>query len=194
MQDIQELGKLDWALFLALVLPGFISMKVYSLFSPQDHTPLKDSLLEAIAFSILNGSVMWWAIDLLINTTEFYERYGYILLIFVIAPVIWPYILNIFLMSIEKQGWILNRRKNAWDEYFMRREAGWVIVHLKDGRRIGGYFGELSYASLYPNSGHIYIEEAWEIDQVSNEFKSAVPDSRGIILRPADYHFVEIKV
>lgn len=176
-----------------LVLPGFISMKVYGLFSPQDNLPLKDSLLEAIAFSILNGAAMWWAIDLLLKEEQTLIRFALIVLVFLVAPVIWPILLDRIVNFLEKQRWILTRRMNAWDDFFMRREESWVIVHLKDGRRIGGYFGSNSYASLFPNSGHLYIEETWNIDLATNAFVAPVPDSAGLILRPEDYHFVEVK-
>ena len=68
-----------------------------------------------------------------------------------------------------------------------------MIVHLPDGRRIGGYFGSKSYATLFPQSGHIYIEELWSLNEETGAFETAVPDSNGIVLRPGDYHFVEIK-
>jgi hypothetical protein len=80
---------------------------------------------------------------------------------------------------------------NAWDDFFLRREPCWIIVHLKDGRRLGGWYGENSYAGLYPNSGHLSLEQLWRLDE-DYKFVERVPQSRGIILRPDDYHFVEL--
>jgi hypothetical protein len=193
MSDVQELINVDWPLFVALVLPGFVSMRVYAMIHPVDHTPLKDSLLEAIALGILNAAVLWWAIALLLTSTNFWTQYVLILLIFVIAPAIWPFAIDFAMKMASRTGLILPRAKTAWDNYFLRRERCWIIAHLKDGRRIGGYFGDQSYATLHPQSGHLYIEQLWEIDQDTGEFGDAVLASRGLLLRPEDYHFVELK-
>jgi len=43
-----------------------------------------------------------------------------------------------------------------------------MIIHLKDGRRIGGRFDENSSASSFPAKEQIYIEEVWELDENEN--------------------------
>ena len=52
-----------------------------------------------------------------------------------------------------------------WDYVFSRRQAYWVIVHLRDGRKIGGRFDRKSFASSYPADEQIYIEEVWRLDE-----------------------------
>ena len=78
----------------------------------------------------------------------------------------------------------------AWDEFFTRREPAWVIVHLPDGRLVGGYFGEKSYATLAPQSGHLYIEQLWQISE-TGEFLEQIPSTKGALFRPSDYQWVE---
>jgi len=64
-------------------------------------------------------------------------------------------------------------------------------VHLNDGRLVGGYFGLKSYATVEPESGHLYLEELWRLD-ASGRFVAAIPGSRGAIFRPTDYVWVEM--
>jgi len=55
---------------------------------------------------------------------------------------------------------------------------------------VGGWFGKNSYASAYPEPGHLYIEELWELDE-NCAFLHKEPQSLGILLRPGDYQMVE---
>lgn len=192
---MQQLLAPEFILFLAFIVPGFLSMRVYGLLLPGDEPSLKENVLEAFAFGILNFVVMYWAISLLLDQ-EFTPRsrlvnYLLVVLTFLIAPMTWPVIVKIILRKLAEWNVVLYGYRNAWDDFFLRREPCWIIVHLKDGRRLGGWYGDNSYAGLYPNSGHLSVEQLWRLDE-QNKFVEPVPQSRGIILRPDDYHFVEL--
>ena len=193
MSEIANLREFDWFLFAAIVLPGFLSIQVWTLIHPSEDRLLKDVLLDAVAFSVVNAALLWIPISLAPQVETLWLRWVLILLIFVVAPLSWPKLLDVLLTKAASRGWILSRHRTAWDDFFARRRPCWVIVHLADGRRIGGYFGAKSYATLFPQSGHIYIEELWSLNEETGAFETAVPDSNGIVLRPGDYHFVEIK-
>ena len=51
-------------LFLALFMPGFISIKVYELIVATKHREFSKSILEAIGYSVLNFAVLSWLIIL----------------------------------------------------------------------------------------------------------------------------------
>ena len=54
----------------------------------------------------------------------------------------------------------------AWDYQFGRlREAHWVLVELKDGSRVAGFFGTRSFASSHPEERDIFIEQVYHIDE-----------------------------
>jgi hypothetical protein len=55
---------------------------------------------------------------------------------------------------------------------------------------MGGFFGDQSFAGLYPDSGHLYIQELWKLGS-NGEFESKVEGSQGIVLRPEDYQMIE---
>jgi len=66
--DIWEPEKI--ILFLALFMPGFISIKVYDLLVATKRRDFSNSVLEAIGYSVLNFTVLSWLI-ILISSTGF---------------------------------------------------------------------------------------------------------------------------
>jgi Family of unknown function (DUF6338) len=182
-------------IIIALLVPGFISMKAYGAFHPVEPITLKDNVLEAIAFGLVNFALLFWPI-ILIAKPEFAAlhpliTYAFVILIFLVAPIAWAMLLLLLFRLLERKNIILRRHKTAWDDFFTRRQPCWIIVHLNDGRRIGGRYAEKSYASLYPNSGHLYLEELWKLDEVGR-FAQKVPATQGLVLRPSDYEFIEL--
>ncbi|MEE6179213.1 DUF6338 family protein [Mycobacterium sp. 050134] len=65
-----------------------------------------------------------------------------------------------------------NTDPTAWDFVVNRVEPGYVRVHTKDGRWLGGYAGEGSFYTTYPGPREIFVEQAWEFDD-EGEFKKA---------------------
>ncbi len=182
-------------LFAGFVLPGAISMYVYSLKVPQRDEKLKDKIAESICFSILNFIIMIipikLAFDLGFSNQYFIKSYILLILSFVVVPAIWPYALIRLLRCLENLGWIAPRAKTSWDFVFEKEVGCWMQVVMKDGHRIGGRFDVDSYATAYPDTGHLYIEELWELDD-EGTFHRPFPGRPGIILRPDDYEYVLI--
>ena len=92
--NIWEIDKV--LLFIVLVLPGFISLKVYNLIVANKNRDFSKSVVEAVCYSILNFSILSWLI-LIISKGNFNNSHpvlywASIALIFVIAPTAWPFI------------------------------------------------------------------------------------------------------
>jgi hypothetical protein len=193
--DVDALKNFDFLLVLFFIVPGFISMRVYALLRPTESGPLKENIYEAITFSVINYVLMEWTVPLAREyggvANGIVPRLLLLAAAFVVVPALLPILLNLGLRWLEGRGRILRRAKTAWDEFFLRRQSCWIIVHLKDGRRMGGFFGDRSFASLYPNSGHLYVQELWKLGP-NGEFESRVERSQGIVLRPDDYQMVEV--
>lgn len=192
---LEQLNSGNLWLFIFIVLPGFLSMRVYGLLRPMERIALKDNILEAIAFSIVNAALMMWAIRLLIAPV-FFDEYpvgSYILFVatFFVAPTLWPFLLVRLIGLLESKNIILSQQPTSWDHFFRRQQGCWIVVHLRDGRRLGGKFGRNSYASAYPNPGHLYIEQLWSLDE-DGRFVHELPRSMGVVLRPEDYYVVEL--
>ncbi|HEX3936836.1 MAG TPA: DUF6338 family protein [Xanthobacteraceae bacterium] len=194
MQGIDDFFKeFDWsklATVALFALPGFISLRVWSLIFPTSQQALKDQLGEALSFGILNAMICA-PLFFLIEPTTPLALYGLAILTLVLLPAVWPFPTLWLMQALQKWDVILITSRSAWDDVFLRDEPYFIIVHLADGDRIGGYYGSKSFAGLHPISGHLYLEQLWFMDD-QGKFTSPVPDSRGLILRPNDYKFVEL--
>ncbi len=191
LEDLfKDFGWPQLAIFIAFALPGFISLQIWRMISPAAERTLLDKLPEAIAFGVLNA-VVAGPLIVLIAPTNIGIWYSSLVVGLLVLPVCWPFLLYRVLEALFRSSVILNPAHNSWDAAFLKREPFFVIVHLKDGRRIGGYYGPRSYAGVYPASGHLYLESLWSLAP-DGRFMSPIPGSRGLVLRPEDYQFIEL--
>ncbi len=181
-------------LILVFFVPGFISMKIYDLYVPSERRDFSKSLLEAVSFSCVNFALMYWVI-MAIHSSDFQSehRYWYYFLSVIIlfaAPVFWPILYSKVLSMPFFSGKTIHPIPRPWDYVFSQNESYWVIVHLKDGRRIGGRFDTRSFASSYPYEEQIYLEEVWRLDP-EGKFLNKVEGSKGIIISQKDFELIE---
>jgi hypothetical protein len=190
--DVWNADKL--ALFLIFFVPGFISMKVYDLMVPGEPRDFSKSIFEAISYSALNFAALFWLIAI-VQTKEFYQGHFVlysltIVAIMVVVPAFWPYVfLRLSAWRPLAKRFVSPIRK-PWDYVFGKHDPFWIIVHLKDGQKIGGRFGLDSFASSNPADEQIYLEEVWILDD-NDRFLSPVEDSRGIIVMNDEIRAVE---
>ena len=183
-------------LFAGFILPGAISMYVYGLKVPQREFELKDRIVEAICFSMLNFVVVWLPIQWVSAGERTGGRgailWGLALLGFIVLPALWPIVLVRLLQVAERHDWIAVRAKTAWDDFFSRQRLEcWLQVELSDGRVLGGRYGKKSFASSWPDPGHLFVEEVWGVDG-EGYFTERVPGTAGVLLRPNDYKLIRV--
>jgi hypothetical protein len=83
----------------------------------------------------------------------------------------------------------------AWDYLFSyRRRKGWIILHLKDGDRIGGAWRN-SYAASYPDDQDLYLSEQVELT-TDGRFQlddDGLPRSleKGLLIRWAEVRYLD---
>ncbi len=181
--DIWQIDKL--ALFLIFFIPGFISVKIYDLLIPAEERDFSRSLFEVIGYSCLNFAALSWLI-ILIHLGNFQGKHQiwYFLLLFCIifiVPVLWPFILLKLSSCKIIAKHIVHPIRKPWDYIFGKKESFWTVVHLKDGRKIGGKFDTNSFASSCPAEEQIYLEEVWELNE-KGEFIKPIERSKGIII------------
>lgn len=155
-------------LFLIFFIPGFISLKVYDLFIPSERRDFSKSFFDAVAYSAINYAFWSWLI-ILMDIYDVYTQHHFwyavaIVIIIFASPVLLPilYLEIVKLKPISTR--ILHPHSSSWDYVFSKRKEAWVIVHLKDGERIGGIFSTESFASSYPAKEQIYLEDIWKLD------------------------------
>jgi len=181
-------------LFLALVLPGFISIKVYSLIIATELRDYSKSLVEAVCYSVLNFALLSWLI-VIVSQENFYSDHPVtywlaLAVIFVITPAAWPFLfLQLSALSFFKKN-ILSPHKQPWDYVFSKREAMWVVIHLKDGEVLKGKYASKSFASVYPSERQIYLEEVW-VEKNGKSFGRKVKRTKGVIVSQDEIKYIK---
>lgn len=70
---------------------------------------------------------------------------------------------------------------SAWDRVAPDRGDTFVRIFTDDGNWVGGYLGDRSYVSTYPQPRDLFILVEWEMSE-TGEFIKAIPDSLGVYL------------
>lgn len=176
-------------------MPGFISISVYDLLIPGQRRNFSDEVLRAVGFSCLNFAALSWII-IPIHQEHFHAQHPvlYLVLFFLVlfvAPASWPIIVLRLVSRPPLSRWVVQPVQKARDWVFMqKRRSQWVIVHLKDGRAIGGKYGRESYASSYPAEEQIYLEEVWKLS-AEGQFLQRVEHSSGMVVLGSEIIAVE---
>lgn len=180
---------------LLFFVPGFVSMKIYDLFIPSPRRDFSKSFLDAISFSMLNFAILYWLI-VAIHDGKFPDQHPFwyficISFIVFVAPAIWTFLYMRILNTEFIRRRTLHPIAKPWDYVFGQKQSYWVILHLKDGRRIGGSFDTSSFASSFPAQEQIYLEAVWRIDE-AGKFLQKVDRSKGIIISASELQSVEL--
>lgn len=184
----------NFSTFLFLFIPGFISLKVYDLFVPNERRDFSKSIVEVIAYSTFNLAILFPIINEL-NTDNFYFNhpiwsYFFLLVGFIMMPILWAYIYVRIINWKIISSRIVHPIQKPWDLKFSDGEPAWIIVHLKDGRLIGGLYQENSFVSSYPAEEQIYLECVWKLTE-DGKFMEAIVGSKGIIIFESEIIAVE---
>jgi hypothetical protein len=184
-------------LFLLVVMPGIIAIKLYDLFYPPEKRDFGSSLLEATAYGLINLAI--WVLPLIyINQKSFIEGHpAWYAILSGCFCVISPSLLALGTVWLRNIKLVSSRvgypNKTAWDDFFKRRQECWVLFHLKNGKMLGGYFGVKSYVTTFPQEPEIYVEEVWRVDD-RGAFIEKVEGTLGMVIRQADCERLEFFV
>jgi hypothetical protein len=184
------------AQFILLFMPGFVSTRTYDLLIAGPPRDYLKSIYEVIGYSMLNYAlcspvVLWWL------ATRTYRPLWETLLLALLVLFIVPMLLPIAFLQVLRIPWIsskvINPIPSAWDWAFGEdiNPRAMVLLHLNDGRRIGGAWYGKSYVSTYPIPPDVYLSEVWNVDQRSGEFIDIVPYTQGIVIWGKDIQMVE---
>lgn len=190
--NIREIDKA--LLFIVLVLPGFVSIKVYDLIVAGDKRDFSKSIVESIAYSVLNFAALSWLI-ILISKNSFSQDHEFlfwlsVICIFIVFPAIWPCLfLRISKFNIFKKHFLIPINQ-PWDKVFSNRISYWVIVYLKNGKTIRGKYATKSAASAYPKERQIYLEEVWTPGKTGG-FGKKVNRTQGVIIFESEISHLE---
>ncbi len=190
--DIFEANKL--VLFIAFVVPGFISLKTYSVAHAGAPRDTGQQLIDAVAYSSINYALLLWPIYEVESRnirTHFPREYvAFYVFVLLIAPVLWALIWRTLRKTQAFQKLLPHPTEKPWDFLFRQRKPYWAIVTFKDGRRIAGRYDASSFASSSPAPEQIYLEEAWELN-ADGGFERQRTDTAGIMVLGAEVVTIE---
>jgi hypothetical protein len=84
-----------------------------------------------------------------------------------------------------------DRTPTAWDGIFQDRGPCFVRARLRSGNWAGGWYGERSRASAYPQAGDLFLQSQYHL-MPDGTFGDRVTGSAGLYLRASDIDVLEI--
>lgn len=181
--DIWEVDKL--VLFIAFVVPGFISLKTYALLQPTQVKDTSQQLVDAVAYSSINYALLigpiYAAEQLDLRTSHPVWYVLFYVAVLLLAPIGWAWGFLWLRKTQFLQRSIVHPTGKPWDFVFKQRLRYWVVATLGDGRRIGGYYGPESFASSNPEPEQIYLQQTWVLND-GGGFERPRENSAGILI------------
>lgn len=187
MLELLDFQRIDE--IVVLVVPGFVSLKVWMLINPTARLQLSNYVLDIIVYSVLNFAALAWLLAVSAESS-LPIRIVAGLIVFVAAPTAWPLLLRAMLNSRFLRGRVVNPIPLAWDHVFGKGDACFVLVHLKNGDLIGGLYAGESFASSYPEPQEVYLSQVWCVDG-QGRFKSQIEATKGVLVNRDVIEYLE---
>jgi hypothetical protein len=187
----------------AVFVPGFIFDAVISRFVPRHASPMRELfLLRLFTASAFNYAVCAPLIYLLTTGSLFAlsptgQAAVWLAIIFLV-----PVLLALIVAWASQWGllpWFakwaslrsINPVPTGWDWIFGRTDPCYVLVTLRDGRQIAGFFGGQSMASSDRERKDLYLERAFEVPPEGTWRE--VKNSKGVYIDGAQISSVEFR-
>lgn len=179
---------------LAFVWPGALALQIYRLVMPARHLDWQNVVSQGLFYSVVNYVLLFPAAVFLLDGNNLEQHPIAYWLCLVVVLLVGPVLLPFGYRWAHGWKWLRGRIQapypTSWDYFFAKRRPTFIIVHLKNGRMVGGYWGDGSYASAYPETGDLYISHSVAVDERGN-FLEVVPGTGGLLVRREDFHFLE---
>jgi hypothetical protein len=184
--------------FLLIVFPGAVAMHIYRRIAPAKEINWHSIITEATFWGTVNAVIVLPLISLPVAILWFCELQLPIISIIIVSFII--LVCAAIFLPIVWVGWISKHHiykrfcvhtiPTAWDYYFIKRKPCFIIIHLKNNNLIGGYYGENSFASSYPEKTSIYLERLIYIN-ADGTFGDPIEDSKGVLLDSDAFDYLE---
>ncbi|WP_061207013.1 DUF6338 family protein [Leptospira santarosai] len=192
-ETLKSINLESLVLALLLVFPGLLTIKVSKFLAPQKNFLLSEQIIEAAFYTILNYFVNFWAYFAYESNLNIIVKYILGIWVFLLCPSILPFITQkIKTLKFIDKYLVVNSIPKPWDFFFSKRNYCWVIIHLKNGKKIGGFYGPKSFSSSFPNEEQLYLEEVWSLEK-NGKFKNMIPRTKGIIINMSEITSIEFK-
>lgn len=152
---------------IVFLIPGFVASRVLSYAYPTSEPSDARLILTAIMHSCINYALLSW-VFILSWKKLWYLNTAFLVFLALVTLFVSPVLTTLGLLKLLEKNWIRRLRQTfglphpvpkAWDYFFRRGIPCWVIATLKSGRVIGGLYGSNSFASSYPSTEDVYLEQ-----------------------------------
>jgi hypothetical protein len=178
-------------LFILFFMPGFVSIKVHDLLVPGDARNATAYIVDAVACGTINFifvmPIAWLFLHYQIESFLALLLAGILVLLITPLLIAWLYVK--LLSSRFMRQHVTGLVKQPWDVVFNRKKGHWVLVHLKDDKKIFGLYSNHSLASHYPQERQIFLEKVASINDAGEI--TGNPLSKGVIIMGSDIKTVE---
>ena len=191
------------------VIPGFLTDSVYGFSTARAKREVPDAFLSYIFWSLVNAAPILAMLLLLLPdvlrvgwrqyliTNSRLVAAATILSLFVL-PVLIALIAvklsqrnNVRRFMLRAFGLRLGQPPKAWDKVFAANVPFQALITLTDGTRIGGGWGEDSFASAFPADEDLFLEVEFTVDP-DGRLLSPVERSGGVLLKHSEIRSIQI--
>jgi len=186
----------------AFLVPGFIWSAVLSMLVSRKSTAPQTKAVEFMTFSGINYGLWIWLIYPLFYF-EWWRAHpilsGFALFVIAFASPVGLGLYSGWLAQKNTVGRALERFgfntvlsiPTAWDYQFARGNPYWVVVTLKNGSRLHGFFGLESFAGDDRDSRDLYLEAVFEPTDTGEW--APVEDSGGVWVAAEEISAIEFR-
>jgi Family of unknown function (DUF6338) len=183
--------------FAALVLPGFVSLRVYDTLRGGERRQAKDLLIDIFIYSIASDAIVYGATTALWRFVTPALRVAVTSVVagclFVITPVALAVAFFVFQRAMMRWGVFPDTFTSSWNHAMNRVSARCAhlgaIVTFHDGRRIGARIGQSLQQA--PGIDDLLLDEVWTLDGKGVTLVERSPASHGLLIRRTDCQSIE---
>ena len=185
--------------FVALLLPGFISLQVYSMRRGGERRKLNEALLDVIVYSFATDIVVLGGFAAISAAVPGAAQPAAKIIFGITALLVFPAALAFAWVELQRRmirSGIINESapkllENMLDRVVRERLELGAIVTLRDGRKVGGRVTAPAYTRSQATHEEIVLGEVWTMDEEGAIFLSAVKGSVGVVITRADCETIE---
>ena len=185
--------------FIFLVVPGFISLRVYETLRGGEGRKFNEVVVDVIMYSFATDVVV---VAVLAGTwflTTGWLKWIMLVAIAIVGLLVLPGFIASWWFRLQqhlaKSGILPDPIEKPWDKFFKRisekqMDVG-IIVTLTDGSRLGGRYCAPGFVSSSPADEQLHVGESWKIDRDTGEFLELIPGSYGFLIDKKDCSVIE---
>jgi len=182
------------------ILPGFIIKTIINVLNPPKKEKDATLFLSYLTYSLVNLALCSWAYVLVSPLSDsectlhlyWLALLGITIVGSIVASIIIGFLKYHRVMYKLAQKFsfnVIDPTPTAWDFWFHKTEPSFVVVTLKDGSQIHGWFGSNSFASSDEQERDLFIEKIYH--KLDDGSMKTIPESCGIYISKDIVKFIE---